>query len=209
MALSKTWYQRASEAGVNTSMPAFRILIDVDEVLADFQTPVLKVMSQLFGSDVRKEHFKTWDIFENLTKEQVQSVFSHINVTGFCSALEPTPGSQDAIEKLKGLGDVYIVTSPVLSSPTWVHERSEWLWRYFSIPSKHVIHTSAKYLVRGNALLDDRPDHIRNWKTENPEGLGMMWHIPNTAELPHDDIRVKSWQEVIEKVSLFKRASGG
>lgn len=37
-----------------------RLLVDVDEVLCDFQTPVLKVIGDLFGSYLTPEDFTDW-----------------------------------------------------------------------------------------------------------------------------------------------------
>jgi len=174
------------------------VLVDVDEVLGDFQTPALKIMSQVTGQRYQPGDFTTWDIFGVLSKPELDEVFKRIGCDGFASCLEPTPGSQDFIRELSKMAKVYIVTSP-FPSRTWASERTKWVKDHFDIPGKQVIHTAAKYLVRGRALLDDKPEHTENWLKNNPKELAMLWHIPNTRTIEHPN-RVKTWDEALSQI---------
>lgn len=177
-----------------------RLLVDVDEVLGDFQTPTFDIIHRLFGRKITHHDFDVWDCFSLLSEQERKDVFVEVSKPGFCTNIRPIPGAFEAIEQLRQFVDVYAVTSHFPQSATWVHERDEWLVNHFKFSRRSIVHTSAKYLVRGDAFLDDNPDHVRNWLNEYPEGLGMLWHIPNTRKLPHDDIRVRSWGEVSERV---------
>lgn len=174
------------------------ILVDVDEVLGDFQTPALDIMEEVTGRRYQLEDFKEWDMFATLSKEELKLVLDRIKLPGYALNLQPTPGSQEFIQELSKLGKVYIVTTP-FNSPTWVGERTEWLWKHFGIPSKRVVHTGAKYLVRGRALLDDKPEHIDNWSARHPGELALLWHNPTTRHLDHPH-RVHTWADVLAKV---------
>lgn len=174
------------------------ILVDVDEVLADFQTPALRVIEEVTGRRYAPSDFKQWDIFSVLSKEELEAVFETLRKPGVAASLTPTPGSQEFIQELSELGTVVIVTSP-FRSPTWVSERIQWLWDHFRIPHKRVVNTGAKHLVYGRALLDDNPDHVANWLARHPGELGMLWHIPNTRDLEHPN-RMHTWAEVIDQV---------
>jgi len=175
------------------------LLVDVDEVLADFQTPALDIMSEVTGRSYTQHDFNEWDIFGTLSEEERKKVFQIIEQPGFAAKLKPAEGAQQFIENLSKLGTVIIVTTP-FRSPTWVHERTQWLWQHFGIPSKRVVNTGAKYLVHGRALLDDKPEHVNNWQARHPNELAMLWHIPNTRNLDHSG-RVHTWDEVLAKVS--------
>lgn len=174
------------------------VLVDVDEVLGDFQTPALDIIAEVTGRRYQLEDFTTWDIFEVLTKEEADTVFACLKQQGFASRMVPTPGSQDFIRELSKMAKVYIVTSP-FPSLTWVGERTQWVRDHFGIPSKQVVHTAAKYLVRGRALLDDKPEHTESWLKANPGELAMLWHIHNTRNIAHPN-RVKTWDEVLTQV---------
>lgn len=185
-------------------MRRLRLLVDVDEVLGDFQTPALDIMAKVTGRRYRPEDFEVWDIFSVLTDEQKELVFAEIEKPGFCSNLKPLRGAVEAIRYLRSLVDIFPVTSPFHSVP-WVTERNQWLGDHFGWKKSEIVHTSAKFLVRGDAILDDKPEHIVAWTAEYPAGLGMLWHIPNTRTLGHDHLRVRSWEEVIERVKSIVR----
>lgn len=156
-------------------------------------------MNQVLNAFYVPEDFKEWDIFSILRPEQRDIVFASIERPGFCSRLAPIPGAVEAIQKIQEFAEVIPVTYQ-FPSPTWVPERTEWLGRWFGFKANEIVFTGAKHAVVGDALLDDKPDNVRKWMQYHPEGLGMLWHIPNTRLLPHDDIRVKSWDEVISKL---------
>jgi 5'(3')-deoxyribonucleotidase len=177
-----------------------RLLVDVDEVLADFQTPMFDALYDLYGRRLTPEDCDVWDCFSCMTPYERKGVFTVISSPGWATALKPLPGSQEGIKKLREIVDIYAVTRHFETSHTWVHERDEWLKKHFDFTGKDVIHTSAKYLVKADAFLDDNPDHLTKWLAEHPGGLAMLWHIPNTRLLPYDDLRVRSWDEVIDRV---------
>jgi 5'(3')-deoxyribonucleotidase len=176
-----------------------RVLVDVDEVLGDFQGPALDIMSEVTGRQYIPEDFEVWDIFSILTEEEREAVFERIEVPGFCSGIEPKEGAIKAIKEIQTFADVYPVTSPFHSKP-WVVERTQWLGDRFGWKKSEIVFTSAKFLVGGDALIDDRPENVIKWGEHHPDGLPILWHLPNTRNMPHDDIRATTWAEVIEKL---------
>lgn len=182
-----------------------RLLVDVDEVLGDFQAPVLKLMSHITGKEYVPEDFTEWDIFNVLSDEQRNLVFACIERPGFCASIKPTPGSLEAVKELQTFCEVVPVTSPFHSTP-WVNERTAWLGDYFGWKKREIVFTSAKHLVVGDGLADDKPDNVEAWAAYHPDGVPMLWHIPNTRLLTdYDKYRVRSWQEVIDKMRSFVR----
>jgi 5'-nucleotidase len=176
-----------------------RLLIDVDEVLADFQTPTLEALERLCGKKLTPEDYEVWDMFSLFTEDEKKTVFAEVEKPGFCRNLEPKEGAFDAVMELRKLVDVYAVTSH-FSSPTWVYERDQWLIDLFGFKRKEIVHTSAKFLVAGEFYVDDNPDHVTKWAEEHPGAVAMLWHIPNTRKLGMDNIRMRSWPEVIDRV---------
>jgi 5'(3')-deoxyribonucleotidase len=181
-----------------------RFLVDADEVLGDFKTPMFKVAHDLFGLTLRSEDCDVWDLFTLVTDDQRKAIFKVIDQPGWCEAMEPKPGAKEAINEIRGFMDVYCVTSP-WPSPTWVWERDNWLVNHFGfVRAKQIAHTSAKFMCKGDAFLDDHPDHVRSWLQEHQGGVGMVWHIPNTAKYPVDDLRVHTWDEVLDRLAPFR-----
>jgi 5'(3')-deoxyribonucleotidase len=175
------------------------LLVDVDEVLCDFQTPALDIMAVITGRRYQPADFDVWDIFSVLTEDQKKVCFALFERHGFCQSLKPYPEALEAIKELRTFVHVVAVTTPQ-HSRNWTYERTEWLKEHFDLSSKDVIYTSSKYMVQGAGLVDDNPSHVAGWAERHPQGTAMLWHIPNTRNLGHDDLRVKSWSEVIARM---------
>lgn len=179
------------------------LLVDVCEVLADFATPALVVVSEVMGrpwglGDAPKDN---WDLFAELDEEQKAKAFAKFSVKGYCLSLEPKDGAKDFIQEARKLANVYAVTSPMHDSPFWVYERTQWLRDHFGFDRKHIVHTDAKYLCHGDAFLDDNPGHVMRWKERHPDGLGMMWSTTHNARLKgYEELRVHSWEEVLNSL---------
>lgn len=176
-----------------------RLLIDVDEVLVDFQSPALALLEKHCGRRLTPLDYKVWDMFTVFTEEEKTVVFAEIGKPGFCRGLKPKEGALAAVMDLRTMVDVIAVTSH-FPSPTWVHERDAQLIEDFGFKRREIVHTSAKYLCAGTYFLDDNPAHVTAWAEEHPSGIAMLWHIPNTRLLGLDDIRMKSWDEVMHRV---------
>lgn len=180
------------------------LLLDVDEVLTSFQGTVFDLVEHLYGRRYTANDCTSWDCFQFLSDEERSEVFHRISQPGFCEGLSPLPGAKEAVAELQELGDVFVVTSP-WDSAQWAFERLNWLRSHFGILRKNVVSTSAKFLVYGDCLIDDNPDHIRSWEECHPAGHGLLWHIPNTRG-QHDDLdRVHSWEEVLQRVRRMQR----
>jgi 5'(3')-deoxyribonucleotidase len=180
-------------------MPDF--LVDVDEVLCDFQNPALALIKKVTGRVYTPADFDTWDIFSVLNVDEADDVFEQMEQPGFCASLPPADGAVEFIWEMREYANVYVVTSPQ-HNRHWVYERTEWLREHFNFQKKHIIHTAAKHMVRGDAFLDDKPDHVEHWSKTNPAGLAMLWHIPNTRNLGQGLLRMKTWAEVLEKMRI-------
>jgi 5'(3')-deoxyribonucleotidase len=172
------------------------LLVDVDEVLGDFQTPTLEIMATVTGRRNRPEDFDVWDIFSVLNEEQKKICFAMFERHGFCASLKPYPEAIEGIRELRSLIHVVAVTSQQ-HSRNWTYERTEWLIEHFGFAAKDVHYTSEKFRVDGVGILDDNPSHVERWAKKHPEGAAMLWHIPNTRNLGQGLTRVKTWAEVI------------
>jgi 5'(3')-deoxyribonucleotidase len=176
-----------------------RLLVDVDEVLAYLQNPVLDIIRRVTKKDWKLEDFKVWDLFSVLNPEQRKEVFAEMAVPGFCLNLEPVPGSPEAIKELQGLVDVFAVTNPH-DSVLWVSERYEWLRVHFGLDKDHVAFLSSKYLIPGNWLIEDNLDQLRRWKMSNCEGVPLLWNTTNNHHMPWNGVRIYDWSDVIDIV---------
>jgi len=180
-----------------------RVLIDTDDVTADFATPASELLSDVLG---RPWSCKTdmkpgeWDMFWELTEKQKLQVFKAIGKPAWQGALKPFPEAKKALPRLREISDVYNVTSAM----SWAPIREDWLKYHLGYDKEHMVFVKSKHVVAGDFLVDDNPTLIQRWQKHNPYGKGLLWTAINNAHLTgFDDIRVHSWDEVIEKVAAW------
>lgn len=178
-----------------------RMWTDADEVLFDFQTPVFEMHERLHGKKITHHSYPGdhWDMFSAFTDEERLAIFAECEKPGWCRSLKPLPGAIEAIQELRKLLDLFCVTSH-FHSETWVYERDHSLIDHFGFKKNEIVHTGAKFLIKADAMLDDKPEHVTSWLAEYPNGMAMLWPIPNTRNMPLGDLRVSGWDDVLRRV---------
>lgn len=177
------------------------ILLDVDEVLADFESPYLRIVNEVAGLNIRPEDRTEWEVLATVPEEFHEAIRERAQEEGFCRNLAILPGAQDAVEKLRAIGQVYAVTSPWDGHKTWCWERTEWLKEHLGFKKTEVLHVSAKQIIRGNVFIDDRPDNLTEWaKFSRINCLALLWDRPFNRS-NRDLMRVGSWDQVLRLLS--------
>jgi 5'(3')-deoxyribonucleotidase len=185
------------------------ILLDVDGVLADFSGATCALLQDLYNIQATVEQITQWDLLEcfSLSETQKIEITRRWREPGFCERLPTLPGAQAAVAELHKLGEVFAVTAPLSKAPMWCHEREQWLLGRFGIEPDHVIHTSAKHLVRGDLFLDDKPESVRAWVNANPLSVAILWgasHNLNSVACA----RTLSWEVVLSAARQSARTAG-
>lgn len=140
-------------------------------------------------------------------RELKRRVDDLVMAEGFCAKLQVQPGAQAAVEELKALADVYVVTSPWDSSKTWMHERMHAVHKHFDIPRANVIQTASKQLVNGHVFVDDKPTNVRRWGGRWITGAAFLFDMHHNRGADHD-LRRGAWGDIIaEAERLAHRAS--
>ena len=199
------------------------ILLDCDGPMADFTQAYLEALRLETGASHAVGDVDRWDIHESPFFVELARVHgadlrrrveTRIMQPGFCDGIAVVPGAQEMVGKLSELGDVYVVTSPWDSSPTWMHERLHWVAKHFpTIGKRRVIQTAQKHLVRGDVFVDDKPSHIEDWSKAWPAGTPILFDMHhNRAEPVAFGVR-GGWNDVLAAVEdvemelrLFGRA---
>jgi len=141
------------------------------------------------------------DAAAKLTDEERRKVFDIIESTGWCASLPVYPGAQEAVRELSARADVYIVTTAWHGSPTWCHDRTQWLHDHFGISRQNVIYAWAKHLVQGDIFVDDKPSNVREWCEHFPGGVGFVWNgWLEERNRDMEPLRTQDWGRVIKLV---------
>lgn len=187
-------------------MRKIRFLCDVDGIVADFTGLYMAATKQALGYEFKREELRNWDVGDamHLTKEEKNKVHALLDAPGMGKNIHPYPGAVAAIKRIVGMVDeFYFVTSPLDSNPTWVPDRNEWVEKHFGKDlKKKIIYTHDKYPIYGNFLLDDKPQHVEEWRAAWPQGVAMLWNQPyNEGDAPNagdasKGVRVYTWTQV-------------
>lgn len=125
------------------------ILVDMDGVLADFETRFLEVWRKKFPNHPHVP----------LEKRETDSIY---RTPGFFQNLDLISGGKEALAKMQGLGhNVFICTSPISKYENCVLEKYDWVAKNLGYEwTKKMILTKDKTLVFGDILIDDKPEQI-------------------------------------------------
>lgn len=177
------------------------VLVDVDGVLCDFVTQTFIIAEKIFGIKRHVSELNIWDIAEffQLNEHQEKDLYVEINKPGFHQKMQPYAGAKEGLKALQEVADVVIVTAATRGH-TWCFERYEWLQDHFGIHYKDIIFAHKKQYVRGDALLDDRPENIQGWLEAHPMGKGLLWAQSWNSSSEVGE-RMHTWYDVIKKVT--------
>lgn len=134
----------------------------MDEVLADFEGRLREAWAEkyphtpLFHSGVRDKFY----IGSGDQHGKAELVSKIVHQKGFFASLDPLPGSKAAVTEMQELGhSVFILTSPGISYPNAAREKYNWVAEHYGKHMlEHLIITPAKPIIRGDLLIDDRPE---------------------------------------------------
>ena len=110
-----------------------RILIDMDNVLVDFQSALVK---------------------RGLPRDTPDAD----NIDGLFAEMDPMPGALEAYRAMVSDGhDVFILSTAPWDNPSAWSDKLNWVKQHLGdVAQKRLILTHHKYLVSGDVLIDDR-----------------------------------------------------
>lgn len=170
-----------------------RILVDMDGVIANFEGGFLNNWREQYPDKpfVPLEQRTTSRLVDQYPKELKDLVESIIYAPGFFLKLEPIQGSVEALQEMRTAGiDIFICSSPLSVYKNCVVEKYEWVETHLGNDwIQRLILTKDKTLIRGDILIDDRPelDGI-----DNPSWEHIIYDQPYNR-VPNNKKRM-SWQ---------------
>lgn len=185
------------------SIRGLRILLDCDGILADFCQSIFDLIEAHCGDVHTLDQVSENDIFEALGKGHLKHLFTDaVARPGWVAAMKPYAGSHEMVKELERRGEVVIVTSPMLKTPSrWTYERNVWLMMQYGIPKTRIVYADSKHYVDGDVFIDDTPEHCRAWSSFHPRALTLLWDRPyNRAFESHHIKRVFNAVDAIEAI---------
>lgn len=116
----------------------------------------------------------------------------------FWESLPPYPGAVEAVKRIHNLGiEIYVSTTPFTTSPSCCWGKKKWFENHlYFLPYNRLIFIYDKYLLDGDAIIDDKPENIIKFN-----GRRILWDQPwnrnlNSDVLPQWFSRAHNWREV-------------
>jgi 5'(3')-deoxyribonucleotidase len=177
-----------------------RLGIDLDGVVADFNSGWVTRYNEDFGTDIPLDAMRAWNGIPSLTHFRDMGEFwrwarDHGGHSMF-RHLETYPGAVETLSGLRRKGhDVVILTS----KPNWaVHDTFAWIADH-RIPTREVHILEEKWRVPCDLYLDDAPHVVWQLHRSRPEATVCRfvrpWNQPVVGT-----VDVHSWEEFAEVV---------
>ncbi|MBN8790181.1 MAG: 5'(3')-deoxyribonucleotidase [Terrimonas sp.] len=170
-----------------------RIIIDMDEVMADTMSGMLEWYEKNYRLPVDYSKMKgSWML--GIPEEHKDAVRQHLYSEGFFRNLPVMENCIDVMDELNKKYEVFIV-SAATEFPNSLRDKLEWLNEHFPFLSwRQLVLCGDKRMIAGDYMIDD---HVRN--LVHFKGKPYLYStIMNKDETGYE--RVSNWQEVAEKL---------
>lgn len=173
-------------------MTRMRLGIDLDGVVADFNTGWMTRYNEEHGTDLRPEQAQTWDAMIPLTRFETEDEFwewaRNDGGEGLFRNLPVFPEARVALDRLAINHDIIILTT----KPDWAEsETFQWIGEN-RIPTREVHMTYEKWKVDCDVYLDDGPHNLEMLTLERPDRTVCRFVRPWNEPVP-GAIDVDSW----------------
>ena len=189
------------------------ILVDSDQVLAQFVKKWLDTYNERYDDNLTEEEFAgTFGGVHEVVKPEVgKKIYDLMKEPGFFADLDIVPGAQKAIEKLMEVAEVYIVTAYSADGES-AKGKVQWFEKHFPkiVEEERLILCKPKFLVYGDVLIDDSMENLEDWQTfmeaktnTSPVSICVAQsHNAEAADNPLIDIRLSTWTEILEYLNM-------
>ena len=176
-----------------------RILLDMDGVLAHFELGFLQTWRRLYPDRpfvplAQRNSFYLTHQYPTTYRRDVMAI---LEAPGFFANLPPIEGALAAVAALEQHDvELFICTSPLYAYEYCVTEKYGWIERHLGGRwVERLILTSDKTMVRGDILLDDKPQVMG---VARPEWEHVIYDWPqNRSELGKRRLTWANWVEVL------------
>ncbi len=137
------------------------VLVDMYGVIANFEGGVLEKIAKKYPKEklIALENRTTFHIKDQYPQDMRADIESVYFSEGFFFGLKPINGSLEGISNLSRTNNVFICTSPISQYEYCIKEKYDWVNKWLGKEwVKKIISCNDKTLIRGDILIDDKPE---------------------------------------------------
>lgn len=173
-----------------------RILVDMDEVLADAVGQFIDWYERDFGVRYKKEQLEGTRLAHVVPAEHREKVISYPHQPGFFRDMAVMEDSQMVLEELSKRHEIYIA-SAAMEFKHSLYDKYEWLDEHFPfIHWKRRILCGDKSVLRGDVLIDDHDFNLSVFT-----GRSIMYSAPHNVQFTQYE-RLNNWKEALTMFDL-------
>jgi len=184
-----------------------RLIFDVDGVICNFEEHWRVLAENTIGridDRQRPGHERDWYVEEryDLTPEEVTVITKAL----YTSSPEFMPAIEGAIVNLRWLmrkHDVFFATTSLVPNPLWEYGRRRWFARELgSEAARRLIFTRYKYVLAADVFVDDKPQHIQEWREHRYPLVGRHARSILFGEINGDQADATTWEQMVWMIGL-------
>lgn len=166
-----------------------RIAVDMDEVIADFNTKFIASFNHRFNKQISLA-----DLHGKSAQQRWPDLEKEINLmigeADFFSDLPVMPGSQGTLKLLIQKHEIFITTA-AMEFPLSFNAKFEWLKTHFEfISPMNIVFCGNKSILNADFLIDDNSRHFNGFS-----GEGILYSAPHNMHV-QGYRRVRDWQDI-------------
>ncbi|MES2797278.1 MAG: 5'(3')-deoxyribonucleotidase [Bacteroidota bacterium] len=166
-----------------------RLLIDMDDVMADTFEHIVNKVNERRGTNWTKEAVNSTEMMAKFN-EDYQPVRNFLWEKGFFADIPLMPDAQEVVEKLHQKYEIFIV-SAATEFPLSMAEKLTWLEKYFPyIGWAHTVFCGHKYMIKADYLIDDHEKNLAKFT-----GTPLLFNAPHNLGI-EGYLRMNSWKDV-------------
>ena len=167
-----------------------RIVIDMDDVMADATGQFLNHYKAEFGIEVPREALHHKEELHGFPKEHHEIIYQFTFRENFFRTMNVQTDCQRVMERLNKNFEVFIVSS-AMEFPNSLIEKYEWLQKHFSfLHWKQFVFCGRKNIVHGDFMIDDLPHNLKGFNGEK-----LLFTAPHNMHI-QELTRLNNWNEV-------------
>lgn len=168
-----------------------RIIIDMDEVIADPMGEMINWYRGEYGGSVDKDKMDgSW--IKGFPEEHQAMIRERLSAPGFFRHLPVMEDSVDVLRRLNERYEVFIV-SAAMEFPNSLKDKYEWLMEHFPFFTwRQLALTGSKDLVSGDFMIDDHVKNLKGFK-----GKPYLFTSPHNLRVTGYD-RINNWKEAAD-----------
>jgi len=171
-----------------------RILVDMDEVIADTTASMIDWYKKTYGGDIDyKKMQEGKSLVKGFPEQHQTDVRQQLYEPGFFRHLPVIEDSVQVLEQMNRKYEVYIV-SAATEFPNSLTDKYNWLMEHFPFFTwKQLVLCGVKSMIQADYMIDDHIKHLELFK-----GKSYLFTAPHNLDEQGFD-RLGNWKEVAEK----------